>query len=162
MRSSISTVVCLVALLLAIAGYIVSKPSPPTATVVTTQLHQERDEPVKPIETPSHWRATGKDQAGRLWEGYLVVDRAATGYMRAGWFEWGARGGGGRYHFEGTFDPGTRAVRWTGYSIQDRFGLPAMATYMATLSEDGKQFADGSWSGGISVPGTWTAEYIGD
>jgi hypothetical protein len=164
MRHFFHTRVCLLALtLIAVTTvYTVNQPSPPRPAPFPAMLPQERDAPVKPIDVPGHWRASGQDQGGRLWDGYLVVERSSKGHMRAGYFEWFVKEGGGRYHFEGTFDPVTRRVRWTGYCIQERFGVPAMATYLATLSADGMRLTDGSWSGGISVPGTWSADYIGD
>lgn len=116
----------------------------------------------KEIMSPSHWQARGRDENGNEFEGYLVVERAPEGYMRRGHFAWQAEGGGGRYHFEGTFVPGTRVVRWSGYSVEDRFGFAVAAHYEATLSPDGRRFENGRWSGGISIPGTWTAEYIGE
>jgi hypothetical protein len=123
---------------------------------------QEPDGPGEPIQKASHWRAVGQDRTGCHWEGYLVVESAPEGYMSAGSFWWGAEPAAGRYHFKGTFDPQTRRVRWTGYSIEDRAGRPAMATYEALLTPDGRQLSGGTWSGGISIPGTWSAEYLGE
>jgi hypothetical protein len=122
----------------------------------------ERDGRVKPITTPTHWYVRGRDQVNRRFEGYLVVEGAPEGYLGRGYFEWHAQADGGRYHFEGTFDPATRVVRWSGYCIEQRVGTPAMAHYRATLSEDGRRLENGTWSGGISVPGTWTAERAGE
>src|SRR5262249_21095221 len=76
--------------------------------------------------------------------------------MKAGYFEWETSYASGQYYFQGVFDPATRAVRWTGYSIQNRNGTPTKAVYEAVLSADGLRFENGRWSGGISVPGTWT------
>jgi len=124
---------------------------------------QEPDKaPAKPIATPRVWRATGLDEVGRRFEGYLSVETAPDAYLCHGYFEWTSQQGGGRYHFEGTFDPDTRRVRWTGYCIEDRFKVPAMATYEAALSADARRFEKGCWSGGISVPGTWEAEVVGE
>jgi hypothetical protein len=122
----------------------------------------EKDRTVRELMSPGHWQARGRDELGRQFEGYLVVDRSPGAYLRAGYFEWQAPVGGGRYHFEGTFDPATRMVRWTGYSVQDRFGGAVSAHYEAKLSADGRRFENGTWSGGISIPGTWTADYIGE
>ena len=79
-------------------------------------------------------------------------------YLRPAYLESTSDGAGGRYHFEGTYDLATRRVRWTANCIEDRFKVPAIATYEATLSADARRFENGTWSGGISVPGTWTAE----
>src|SRR5436309_3513977 len=97
----------------------------------------ERDGEVKEIVRPSHWQARGRDQLDRDFEGYLVVDCSPQQFMRAGYFEWQSTLGGGRYHFEGTFETETRIVRWSGYCMDQRFGLPCLAHYQATLSLDG-------------------------
>jgi hypothetical protein len=150
-------------------GWQDDEPSCPQQAVATFQpvggwagSVQEPNGPVEPIRKASHWRAVGQDQTGHHWEGYLVVEQAAEGYLSAGNFWWGANPASGRYHFKGTFDPQTRRVCWKGNSIEERAGNPAMATYEATLSPDGRQFTGGTWSGGISIPGTWTAEYLGE
>jgi hypothetical protein len=119
---------------------------------------REPDGKGRDLAKPRFWSARGRDLAGREFEGYLVVETASQGYLRYGYFEWQTKEGGGRYHFEGTFDPETRLVRWSGYSIEQPFGVAARANYEATLSKDGSHFEGGKWSGGISVPGTWTAE----
>jgi hypothetical protein len=125
----------------------------------------EPNAPVKSLEMPEHWKVSGKDEAGRLWEGYLVVERAPAKYMCLGYFDWQSSSPsevahGGQYHFEGTFDPQTRRVSWTGYSIENRTGHPAMAQYDATLSADGSRLENGKWSGGFSIPGTWEAVFL--
>lgn len=122
----------------------------------------DRGDAAKFLHTPTRWQARGRDQSGRTWQGYLYVDQAPENYFRAGFFEWTTGPESGRYHFEGTFDPATRAVKWTGYCIEDRSGLVSMAHYRAVLSADGRKLENGSWSGGISIPGKWTAESIDD
>jgi hypothetical protein len=117
------------------------------------------------IHTPTkagHWRVSGRDEAGHVWEGYLVVEHAAERYLCFGYFEWDTKPAGGRYHFEGTFDPETRVVRWTGFTIERRVGPAANAHYEATLSSDSRRLVNGTWSGGVSIPGTWTAEYLSE
>jgi len=138
-------------------------PDPGGAIPVPAAFPQEPDKaPAKPIAAPRLFRATGLDEAGRRFEGYLAVETAQEGYLRRGYFEWAADQGGGRYHFEGTYYPATRRVRWIAYCIEDRFKAPVMATYEATLSADARRFGNGTWRGGISVPGTWTAEVVGE
>jgi hypothetical protein len=88
----------------------------------------------------------------------LTVEHADENFMQAGYFEWYVERGGGRYHFEGTYNPDTRAVRWTGFTIEERVGAVAAAVYEATLSEDGMRLENGRWSGGISIPGNWVAD----
>jgi hypothetical protein len=114
------------------------------------------------LQQPLHFDALGTDVQGREFQGYLVVEGAPDRYLQAGYFYWYAQPDGGRYHFKGTFDPQTRAVCWTGYTIEDRVGGACNAVYRATLSLDGRRFENGKWSGGISVPGTWSTVRIGE
>jgi hypothetical protein len=113
------------------------------------------------LKSPIHFDALGADLQGREFQGYLVVEGAPERYLRAGYFHWYAQPTGGRYYFTGTYDPQSRAVRWTGYTVEDRVGLPCCAVYEGTLALDGRRFENGKWSGGISVPGTWTAVCMG-
>jgi hypothetical protein len=46
--------------------------------------------------------------------------------------EWNTGTSGGRYRFHGKYDPATRKVRWTGFTIEDRVGMVANAHYEAT------------------------------
>jgi hypothetical protein len=120
----------------------------------------ESDKDVVAMKKAGHWQVQGQDQSGFKWEGYLVVEQADDAYMTSGFFEWSCREAGGRYHFEGTYDPQTREVRWTGFTVRDRFGTAANAHYRATVSSDGLKLLNGSWQGGISFPGSWRAEFL--
>jgi hypothetical protein len=122
----------------------------------------ENDKDVRALKHPGRWRVSGQDRNGGQWEGYLIVEHAPESYMTTGFFEWSSQGGGGRYRFEGTYDAATRLVRWTGFIVHDRFGNVANAHYQATLSADGQQLQNGSWQGGISVPGNWTGEFLNE
>jgi hypothetical protein len=114
------------------------------------------------LQSPGFWHTIGKDQAGNEWDGYLVVDQADGQYMRRGYFQWGTQGAGASYHFKGTYDPATRLVRWSAYSLEDKYSTPtlrpALAVYEATLSPDGTHFVNGKWSSMWCIPGNWTAE----
>ena len=114
------------------------------------------------MKKPTRWHVSGKDQNGGHWEGYLVVESDPDAFFTTGFFEWCRENTGGRYRFAGTFDKETRAVRWTGFNIEDRFGVPCNAIYQAILSDDEQRLTDGSWAGGISVPGTWKADFVGE
>ncbi len=120
----------------------------------------ERDKDVLAMKNAGIWQARGKDNIGGQWEGYLVVERDPASFLANGFFEWSCKTGGGRYHFEGTFDPATRQVHWKGFTVKDRFGGVANAHYTAALSPDGRTLLNGSWKGGISVPGTWGADCV--
>jgi hypothetical protein len=120
----------------------------------------ERDKDILAMKRPGHWQVKGHDSSGAQWEGYLVVEHDANAYMTFGFFEWSTEPAGGRYHFKGTYDPETRMVRWTGFTVHDRFGGAVNANYQATLSSDGLKLLNGSWQGGISIPGTWSAEFL--
>jgi len=118
----------------------------------------ESDKDVLAMKKPIYWHAKGRDDRGTDWEGYLVVEHDPAAHMTSGFFQWSANREGGRYHFEGKHDPATGQVTWTGFTVRDRFGDVANAVYKATLSPDGQTLRDGSWRGGISIPGTWSAE----
>jgi hypothetical protein len=137
---------------------VAQKPAAPSAAVWSNPW-QPPDGPGQRLVSPMAWRATGIDRSGLHWEGYLTVEHAEDAYLTAGYFEWGTNNGG-RYHFKGTFDPETRRVRWVGYTVEEQFGRPGIATYEATVSADGRRLEDGTWSG-ICVPGTWSAELVG-
>jgi hypothetical protein len=134
--------------------------APPVAAPLADPAEQNR-EPAE-LQQPIQWQAQGTDTLGRTFTGYLVVEGTPEHYLRRGYFQWHADVGGGRYHFEGTYDPTTRTVRWMGFTVKDRIGLPCCAVYEATLSADGRRFESGKWSGGISVPGNWTAIRMGE
>ena len=121
----------------------------------------ERNAGIEGMVKPKFWAAEGKDDWDGTWKGYLVAETAENAFLTSGYFEWSrdSLNGGGRYHFKGTFDPETRQICWTGFTITDR-QRAANAVYTATLSPDGSTFLDGSWGGGISVPGTWNATSV--
>jgi hypothetical protein len=121
----------------------------------------ERDGAAPTLLKPGRWRAWGEDKAGSKWQGYLIVEHDESAFLTAGSFRWACENGGGGYNFRGEFDPQTREVRWNGFTVKDRIGTPCNARYRATLSDDGRRLAGGSWEGGVSVPGTWEAEFDG-
>jgi hypothetical protein len=129
---------------------------------VPIRLHDpmERNKGIATLKQPGHWQVKGDDDSGAHWEGYLIVEHDPTAFMTSGYFEWSRQGDGGRYHFQGTYDPETRVVRWTGITVQIPFGHPCNAEYQATLSQDGRTLVNGSWQGGISIPGRWNGERI--
>jgi hypothetical protein len=130
-----------------------------TQTVMTRPLLPP-DGPGQTLVNPATWRATGKDQVNRRWEGYLMVENTTDSCLLVGYFDWGIDIGGGRYHFKGTYDSATRKVRWTGYSVEHQFGTPGIGTYESTLSPDGRRLENGTWSGPRCMPGTWSAELV--
>jgi hypothetical protein len=134
------------------------KPKAQQTTVANVGPWRPPEGPGKALVAPVPWRALGRDQTNAHWEGYLTVEEAPEGYLRTGHFEWAVKVGGGRYHFDGTYDPATRVVRWVGFHVEDQVGLPGMATYQATLSADGRRLENGTWFGPQCIPGTWSAE----
>jgi hypothetical protein len=155
--------VMLVPLFLTITGCD-PRPAPtPTPTKETTAPLRDpldRNQTASDLKQPVHWIAHGQDQTGMVWDGYLIVEHAEDGYLQRGYFAWTSNPTGGQYHFKGTFDPETRKVSWTGYTVTDRTGNPCNAHYEATLSPDGRRLENGKWSGGISIPGKWTAKRV--
>jgi hypothetical protein len=122
----------------------------------------EKDKPQHQIVKPGRWRAQGTDRAGNNWSGYLTIEHDSEAYLTKGYFEWSSGElAGGQYHFEGSFNPTTRLVRWTGFTIKERNGSHGNAIYEAILSPDGKRLVDGTWTGGIALPGTWNATFVG-
>jgi hypothetical protein len=121
----------------------------------------ERDKDILAMKKPSAWLARGRDNRGPSWEGYLYVEQAPEAFMTSGFFQWSTTDAGGRYHFEGKFDPKTRRVRWTSFTVKDPVANGgANAHYEAALSADGRKLLGGTWKGGICIPGTWSAERI--
>lgn len=126
----------------------------------------EREKDVLAMNRPGRWQAQGEDDAGHQWQGYLVIEQAPNSFMTKGFFEWtchrDGKTAGGRYQFEGAYDPNTRTVRWAGFTVQDRLGRVCNAHYEATLSPDGYKLVNGAWHGGIGIPGKWNAEFLGE
>ncbi|MBX9680101.1 MAG: hypothetical protein K2X38_15165 [Gemmataceae bacterium] len=120
----------------------------------------ERNKAAEGIKKPAFYQVKGKDETGLVWEGYLVVEHAPEAYMTFGHFEWQCERGGGRYHFKGTYDADKRKARWTGYTVKEKIGTAANSIYKATLSADGKKLEDGSWKGGVAIPGIWEGEFL--
>jgi hypothetical protein len=131
----------------------------PKATNRAVQV-AEPDVQVKALTTPVYWHARGRDVQGNQFEGYLVVEGSPTVYLRTGYFEWHTKDAGGRYHFKGTYDPTSRVVRWSGYTIEQPVGAAGTAFYEATLSKDGFRFENGKWSGGPSIPGNLVSRAV--
>lgn len=137
-----------------------TKTAATSTTVARSGPSLPPDGPGQTLVKPATWRATGVDKANHAWEGYLFVENAPDGYLQAGYFDWAIDIGGGRYHFKGAYDPATRIVRWTGYSVEHQVGVPGIGTYEATLSSDGRRLENGTWSGPRCLPGTWSAELM--
>lgn len=123
----------------------------------------EKEEDTTSLLVTGRWRVAGSDDRGNKWAGYLFLEHApGESFLTRGRFEWHAgQTGGGTYFFAGEFDPTARRVIWTGCTVKDRVGRPCNAVYRAVLSPSGNELVDGTWSGGICMPGTWKAQFVG-
>ena len=108
------------------------------------------------------WRLTGTDAAGTYWEANIVIENVKNISDFDGYFDWyrtQSKMYRGREYFDGHFNNNTSKVNFKGIRLVNTINL-VLSEYEAFLTEDRKNFFNGSWGGGSGVPsknwqGTW-------
>ncbi len=99
------------------------------------------------------WSLTGEDSNN--WTGKLVVESAGNTAF-TGYIDWHKDGNNaGREYYQGSFNEKTRIATLKGTRLENPNGI-GLGVYKATLSKNGDELTNGTWSGGS--PGTWEAK----
>ena len=111
------------------------------------------------------WLVTAKDVEGIHWSGRLHLAHRANGNGPVGYrgyFYWISRDKttSGREYITGSFDRRTGKFRFRGYRVRNIRGELGTGNYRASV-RGGRAIHNGSWGGGNSIPGTWSAVWIG-
>ena len=108
------------------------------------------------------WNIRGVDEEGENWIGTLIVKRVSEGGIR-GHVDWaGDEGSGGREYIQGTYDPVTRLLEFSGTETENANEEIVIGSYRAVLSSGGTKLVDGKWDSNDDevVPGAWTGSRI--
>jgi len=107
------------------------------------------------------WNVIYRDNISQ-WTAEMVIQSFHNNRVD-GFFDWHDGRGQfrGREFFEGSFNDQTKEIIFRG-TRHERSRNIGLGVYRATVSSDGIRLVSGTQGGAGSVPGTWSAEWVGE